>query len=86
MHTRTLAILIALFLAAFAFSLSSASNASGTNSGSLWLLTSLILSIGLLATILAAIATMIRARSTRLSHSDPTEWHTSKNSTSHKHA
>lgn len=56
MRTRTPFLLLGLCITGFAFSLYCAGDQSGTESGNLWLLTSLIVGLGLIATALSVIA------------------------------
>jgi hypothetical protein len=70
MHARTIYALLGLCLAGFAFSLYRAGIGSGTDTGNLWLLTSLIVGIGLIATALAVIAQLAQTRSVRRASGD----------------
>ncbi|MFT3686426.1 MAG: hypothetical protein QM783_16145 [Phycisphaerales bacterium] len=63
MRTRPTFLLLLLCLAGFALSLYYASAQSGTEEGNLWLLTSLILGVGLISTCLAVIAQLSRSPS-----------------------
>lgn len=75
MRTRTTLMLLLLCLAGFAFALYNAGDHSGTNDGNLWLLTSLILGVGLISTCLAIIAQFGRLRTLSTPRSDRYAWH-----------
>ncbi|HYC99865.1 MAG TPA: hypothetical protein VEB22_01445 [Phycisphaerales bacterium] len=76
MPIRLLAALTALLLAGFALTLNNAVGRSGTPEGNLWLLTSFILGVGLIAASLAAVASVLQARSQQGHEGGPPGGHT----------
>jgi len=75
MPTRLLTALTALLLGGFALTLNNAVGRSGTPEGNLWLLTSFILGVGLIAAALAAVASVLQTRAQQSEGDAPPEGH-----------